>query len=154
MVKPPVFSREVEKVGGFITAYRLYFKMKIRSMTMEEQIQWILSYIERGSVNIWKKNILENLETREVKFESIGKFLLGLRKEFEKKDKETVKVAELKRVKQGKRTIEEFIQEFRRVARESRYEGRVLVEELKREMSRAIKRKLIEAERPSSSIEQ
>ena len=52
MVKPPVFSREVKKVGGFITVYKLYLKMKIRTMTMEEQIQWILSYIERGSVDV------------------------------------------------------------------------------------------------------
>lgn len=109
MVKPPVFSREVKKVGGFITVYKLYLKMKIRTMTMEEQIQWILSYIERGSVDVWKKNILEDLETRKVKFELIGKFLLGLRKEFEKNYDETVKVAELKRVEQGRRTIKEFV---------------------------------------------
>ena len=57
-------------------------------------------------------------------------------------------------MEQGGRSIEEFVQEFKRVARESRYEGRLLVEEFKRGMSGAIKRKLIEAERPPTSIEQ
>ena len=50
--------------------------------------------------------------------------------------------------------MEEFIQEFRRVARESRYEGRLLIEEFKREMNGIIRRKLMEAERPLKSIEQ
>ena len=50
--------------------------------------------------------------------------------------------------------MEEFVQEFRRAARESKYEGRPLVKEFKRGMSRAIRRKLMEAEMPPTSIEQ
>jgi len=42
--------------------------------------------------------------------------------------------------------MEEFVQKFRRVARESRYEERLLIEEFKREMNDMIKRKLMEAE--------
>jgi len=38
--------------------------------------------------------------------------------------------------------------------RGGRYEGRLLIEEFKREMNRMIRRKLMEAERPSISIEQ
>jgi len=50
--------------------------------------------------------------------------------------------------------MEEFVQEFRRVARDSGYEGRALVEEFKRETNRMIRRKLIETERPPTSIKQ
>ena len=64
-----------------------------------------------------------------------------------------MKVAELKKLEQGGRIIEEFVQEFKRVARGSRYKERLLIEEFKREMNRMIKRKLIEAERPPTSIE-
>ena len=49
--------------------------------------------------------------------------------------------------------MEEFVQEFRRAARESRYRERLLVEEFKRRMNGMIRRKLMEAERPPSSIE-
>jgi len=45
-----------------------------------------------------------------------------------------------------------FVQEFRRVARESGYKGRLLVEEFKRGMNKAIRRKLIEVERLPTSI--
>jgi len=79
---------------------------------------------------------------------------LGLKKEFEGGDEEVVKIAELKRVKQERRIMEEFVQKFRRAVRESRYERRVLVEKFKRGMSGAIRRKLMEAERSPTSIKQ
>ena len=65
-----------------------------------------------------------------------------------------MKVAELRRLEQKGRTMEEFVQEFQRAARKSEYEGRALVEEFKRGMNGAIRRKLIEAERPLTSIDQ
>jgi len=40
-------------------------------------------------------------------------------------------MVELKKLKQGSKTIEEFVQEFRRVARESRYKGQSLIEKFK-----------------------
>jgi len=50
--------------------------------------------------------------------------------------------------------MEEFMQEFKRVARRSGYEGRPLVEEFKRGINGEIRRKLMEAENPPASIEQ
>ena len=50
--------------------------------------------------------------------------------------------------------MEEFVQEFRRAARGSRYKERALVEEFKRVIKRVIRRKLMEAERSLISIEQ
>ena len=80
--------------------------------------------------------------------------LAAIKKEFGGEEKELVKVAELKRLEQGGRTMEEFIQEFRRVARGSRYEGRPLIEEFKREMNGMIRRRLMDTERPPTSIKQ
>jgi len=97
--------------------------------------------------------LLKDLENREVEFGSVGEFLLELRKKFGERDEESVKVAELRRIEQGERNIKEFMQEFQRAVRDNRYEERVLVEEFKREMSGAIRRKLIEAKRPPTSID-
>ena len=95
------------------------------------------------------KNVLEELE-----FETIGKFLAEIKKEFRGGEEELVRAAELRKLEQGERTMEEFVQEFKRAARRSGYKRRLLVEEFKRGMNRAIRRKLIEAENQPSSIEQ
>jgi len=98
--------------------------------------------------------MLEDLEAGLLEYETVGEFLAEIRKEFGEEDKELVKVAELKRLEQEGKIMEEFVQKFRRAARGSRYEERPLVEEFKRGMSGAIRRKLIEIERPPTSIEQ
>ena len=69
-------------------------------------------------------------------------------------DLDTMKVAELKKVEQESRIIEEFVQEFRRAARESKYKERPLIEGFKREINSTIRIKLMEAECYSRSIEQ
>ena len=51
-----------------------------------------------------------------------------IRKEFGGEDEELVKVAELKKIEQGGRTMEEFVQDFKRTARGSSYEGCPLIE--------------------------
>ena len=47
-------------------------------------------------------------------------FLIGLKKEFGGGEEESVKAAELRKLEQGGRIMEEFIQEFKRAARGSR----------------------------------
>ena len=78
--------------------------------------------------------------------------MLELKKKFGG-DKELVQVVELRRIEQGGRMMGEFVQEFQRAARDSRYEKRVLVEKFKREMNGIIRRKLMETERPLTNIE-
>ena len=114
-----------------MTVYKLYLRIKIREVAVEKQIQQILSYIQGGSADIWKENVLEDLEKGLLEYETVGKFLVDIKKEFGEKDKKAVKVAELKRLEQGGKIIKEFVQEFRRAARGSKYKGRVLVEEFK-----------------------
>ena len=114
----------------------------------------MLSYVQGGVADIWKENVLEELEAGELEFKTVGEFLVEVKKEFGGGEKESVKVAELRKLEQGGRTMEEFIQEFKRAARGSGYEGRPLVEEFKRGMNGTIWRKLIEAENQPGSIEQ
>ena len=97
---------------------------------------------------------MEDLEGELLKYKIVGEFLVDIRKEFEGGDKEAVKVTELRRIKQRGKTMEEYVQEFWRAARGSRYEGRLLVKEFKKKMNRIRRRKLMEIERPSTSIEQ
>jgi len=97
---------------------------------------------------------MEELELGEMEYESAEEFLTCLRKEFGGGEEELVKVAELRRMEQGGKIMEEYVQEFKRTARGSGYEGRPLVEEFKQGMNGGIRRKLMEAENPLASIEQ
>jgi len=153
VAKPHTFDGTPSKVSGFIGVCRLYVKMRLREASVEEQVQWILSYVQGRSADIWKENVMEELETGEIEFKSAGEFLAEIRKEFGGEDEESVKVAELKKIEQGGRMMEEFVQDFKRVARGSGYEGHPLIEEFKRGMNGSIRRKLMEAENQLATIE-
>ena len=109
VAKPAIFSGEAGKVGGFITAYRLYIKMKLRGNTVEEQVQWVLTYVQGGSADVWKENMMDELESGEIEYESVEEFLTCLKKEFGGGEEESVKAAELRKLEQGGRMMEEFI---------------------------------------------
>jgi len=153
VAKPQTFDGTLSKVSGFVGAYKLYIKMRLRKSSVEEQIQWILSYVQGGSADIWKENVMEGLEIGDIEFESAGEFLAEIRKEFGGGDEELVKVAELKKIKQGGRTMEEFVQDFKRTARGSGYKEYPLIKEFKQGMNGSIRRKLMEAENQLATIE-
>ena len=82
--------------------------------------------------------MLEDLERGSLEYKIAEEFLADIKKEFRGGDKETVKITKLKRLEQGGKTIEEFVQEFRRAARRNGYERRHLVEEFKKGMNGTI----------------
>jgi len=154
VAKPATFNGEAAKVGGFIMACRLFLRMKMRGAMVEEQVQWVLSYVQGGLADVWKENVMEELESGEIEYESVEEFLTSLKKEFGGGEEESMKAVELRKLEQGGRMMEEFVQEFKQAARGSGYEGRPLVEEFKRGMNGGIWRKLMELENPPASIEQ
>ena len=60
---------------------RLYIRMRIRDTTVEKQVQWVLLYIQKGTVDIWK-NIMEDLESGNLNYTIVREFLSDLKKEF------------------------------------------------------------------------
>ena len=96
------------------------------------------------SADIWKENIIEELEIGEIEFESAEEFLVEIRKEFGGEDEE---------IEQRGRMIEEFMQDFKRIVRDSSYKGHLLIEEFKQCMNGSIRRKLMKAENQLATIE-
>ena len=69
-------------MAGFITACKLYICIKMRGVAVEKQIQWVLSYVQGGLADIWKENMLEDLEGGLLEYKTVGEFLAEKKKEF------------------------------------------------------------------------
>ena len=104
-------------------------------------------------MDVWKENVMEEMEVEEVEYESAEEFLTTLRKEFGGGEEELVKAAELRKMEQGGKSMKEYVQEFERVVRGSGYEGRPLIKKFKRGINSGIRRKLMEVENPLAFIE-
>ena len=98
MAKPQIFDSMLSKISEFILVCKLYIRIKLREELVEGQIQWILLYMQGEVADIWKENVLEDLEVEKVEYKLVGEFLMKIKKEFSGEDKKSVKVVELKRM--------------------------------------------------------
>jgi len=96
VAKLQLFDGMPSKVAGFVMGCKLYLRNKLAGATVEGQVQWILSYVQGGMVDVWKENIIEE-------------FLKSLKKEFGGGEEESVKAAELRKLEQEGKTMEEFV---------------------------------------------
>jgi len=149
---PPKFSRERDQVVGFINACCLSMQMRIEQVGDRNRISWVLSYVQGGVAEIWKDNMLDKITNVTSAVQTVEELFTKIRQEFGEFDEESRKVDELRVLEQGGKTVNKYVQEFRRAARGSDYEGRALVEEFKRELNRVVRRRLAEAESPPTMI--
>jgi len=84
--------------------------------------------------------------------ESTEQLFTKIKDDFGETLEEERKIEQLRTIKQGERTYNKYMQEFKKVARESSYERRSLIEEFKRGLNGSIRRKLAEAEEPPTTI--
>jgi len=152
VAKPQVFSGRMEEVSAFINTARLYIRMKMTEEAAATQMAWVLSYMQGGIAEAWKDNLLDELAKRESEVESAEQLFAKIRDDFGEISEEERKIEQLRTIEQGGRTCDKYVQEFKKVARGSGYEGRPLIEEFKRELNGAIRRKLAEAEEPPTTI--
>ena len=139
-------------VIGFVNTCYLYARARLGGMENKEKISRVLSYVQGGIAETWKNNILDEIEKGTSEVEMMEELFKKIREEFGEFDKESRKADKLRLLVQGPRICNEYVQEFKRAARGSGYEGRALIDEFKRGLNRMIKRKLAEVESPSSTI--
>jgi len=82
----------------------------------------------RGLSRYMKREFFGRFGNRKLEYVIIGKFLTDLKKEFGEEDNKIMKVAELKKIEQGSKIIDDFVQKFKKVAGESGYKERLLIE--------------------------
>ena len=150
VTKPQVFSGRMEEMSMFVNAARLYIRMKIAEEAAATQVAWVLSYVQGEVAEAWKDNLLDKLAKGESEVESTKQLFTKIRDDFRETSEEERKIEQLRTIKQGGRTCNEYVQEFKKVARGSGYKGRPLIEEFKRGLNGSIRRKL--AEEPPTTI--
>jgi len=96
--------------------------------------------------------LLDELAKGELEVESAEQLFTKIRNNFGEILEEKRKIEQLRTIEQGERTCNEYVQEFKKVARGSGYERRPLIKEFKRELNGSIRRKLAEAEEPPTTI--
>ena len=131
VARPQVFSEKMEEVSVFVNVVRLYIRMKITEEAAATQVAWVLSYVQRGIAEAWKDNLLDELAKGELEVESVEQLFTKIRNDFGETLEEERKIEQLRTIEQGGRTCDKYMQEFKKVARESGYEGRSLIEEFK-----------------------
>ena len=114
----------------------------------------VLSYVQGKVAEAQKNNLLDELSKRESKAEMAEELFSKIRNKFGKTAEKEKKVEQLRTIEQEERTYNEYVQEFKKIVRESGYEEQPLIEEFKRGLNRGIRRKLAEAESSSSTIEE
>jgi len=152
VTKPQVFSGRMEEMSMFVNAARLYIRMKMAEEAAATQVAWVLSYVQGGVAEAWKDNLLDKLAKGESEVESTKQLFTKIRDDFRETSEEERKIEQLRTIKQGGRTCDEYVQEFKKVARGSGYKGRPLIEEFKKGLNRSIRRKLAETEEPPTTI--
>jgi len=152
VARPQVFSRRMEEVSTFVNVACLYIRIKMTEEAAATQVAWVLSYIQGGIAEAWKDNLLGELAKGELEVESAEQLFAKIRDDFEETLEEERKIEQLRMIEQGGRTCNKYVQEFKKIARGSGYEGRPLIEEFKRGLNRAIRRKLAEAEKLPTTI--
>jgi len=152
VARPQVFSRRMEEVSTFINVAHLYIRMKITEEATVTQVAWVLSYVQGGIAEAWKDNLLDELAKEESEVESAEQLFTKIRNNFGETLEEERKIEQLRTIEQGGRLCDKYVQEFKKVTRRSGYERRPLIEEFKRGLNRAIRRKLAEAEELPTTI--
>jgi len=152
VARSQVFSGRMEEVSAFVNIARLYIRMKMTEEAAATQVAWILSYVQGGIAEAWKDNLLDKLAKGESEVESVEQLFAKIRDNFGETLEEERKIEQLRMIEQGERTCNKYVQEFKKIARESGYEGRSLIEEFKRGLNGVIRRKLVEAEEPPTTI--
>jgi len=95
---------------------------------------------------------LDELAKGELEVESAEQLFTKIRNDFGETLEEERKIEQLRTIEQGGRTCDKYVQEFKKVARGSGYEGRPLIEKFKRGLNGTIRRKLAEVEELPTTI--
>ena len=84
---PQIFDGTSSRVSEFMEECRRYIKEKMKGEKMEDQIYWIISYIQGRLTDEQKKRIVDKIFENKQKDRHVEEILQEIEKEFERKKK-------------------------------------------------------------------
>jgi hypothetical protein len=117
--KPSSFTGDRTKVRGFVQDCRAYLQLNKHIYTIDEaKIAFVLSFLSDGESQKWKETYMATLlqDTGEFKYPTFQQFMTIFVEYFRPMNMEASANAQMATLKQGKRTVEELVAEFRLLA--------------------------------------
>jgi len=118
VARPQVFNRKMEEVSVFINVACIYIRMKMTEEAVTTQVAWVLFYVQGGVAEAWKNNLIDELAKGELEVELAEQLFIKIKNDFGEM------LEEERKIEQARRTCDEYVQEFKKVARRSGYERR------------------------------
>ena len=127
MGRPEPFSGDRTRVKRFIQQCQLYLAINDDVYDNEGlKIGFILSLMTKGEASDWAEQFLEaciNPHTRALEFPTYDEFLTKLHADFKQEDEVRDAANKLKTLRQGNRTAEELVTEFRLLIGKAGFRG-------------------------------
>ncbi|KIL55135.1 hypothetical protein M378DRAFT_91356 [Amanita muscaria Koide BX008] len=155
MPLPEAFDGAMKNVDGFIASCGLYMGARNAEFTTEQsRINWILSFCTKGAALDWRQSEMElGRVTGRMSFATAAELEDEIQRRFGDTDRVATKIIHLRTIKQGDRIAEEHIQDFRKAAIGSGYEGRALIEEFKQGLNQPLRERIMMSENVPVTIE-
>ena len=117
--KPTPFSSDQTKVKAFLQECLVYINMNEDIYTMDKlKIGFFLSYMNEKEAKNWRDLYLKDLEdpvTGKLVYTTFSAFLAEVHKAFQSVDRVQDAICKLENLKQGKKTAEQVVTEFKQL---------------------------------------
>jgi hypothetical protein len=140
---PLPFTSKIKEVNAFKTACYMYIRGRGDKFPDEEsKIIWILSYLQGGTTQKWRKVAVNKIMAGECPFTSGDELMEAIVKMFRDPNKEDTGVFEITTMNQGDKTADKHVQDFKIAVHEANYTGAALIHKFKCSLNKGLRERL------------
>ena len=160
--KPTSFTGDRKRIETFLQECQIYLQINRRVYeTDEDKIAFILSHMNEKEALRWKQTYIRSLVKKEgeIVFPTIREFVKLLAHYFKPANQVKDATHQLNLLRQGKRTAEEIITEFRLLVSQAGYSAETptdhlhLIEKLQKVLNPSLVKKIMLSDKPPTTIE-
>ena len=160
--KPTPFTGNRKRIETFLQECQIYLQINRRIYeTDEDKIAFILSYMNEQEALRWKQTYLRSIVNEEgnMEFPTIGEFVQLLGFYFKPANQVKDAIHQLNLLRQGKKTAEETVTEFRLLTSQAGYTAETptdhlhLIEKLQKVLNTSLVKKIMLSDNPPTTID-